>query len=183
MVAEKFKALVHFIIHACRDNPERLGAIRLNKALWFTDKLAYQGNGEPVTGEKYVKRRMGPVPATILRTLRELEKENKIEIHERESNYGATKYISCSEPDLLPLSSANRNLAKAVLNFVCGYTATEISEFTHDEAWDAALEGEEIPLFATLITGEGAITDETKEWAEKVVLGIEDEEAERINAG
>ena len=163
-------------------NPGRLGAIRLNKALWFTDSLAYQIYGAPVTGEKYVKRKMGPVPATILRTLKELEKENKIEIRERENYYDAIKYLSRSEPNLIPLSSADRDLAKAVLNFVCDRTATEISESTHDEAWNAALEGEEIPLFATLATGKGAITDEIREWAEKVVVEIEAEGDERINA-
>jgi hypothetical protein len=33
MSTEKFKALVHYIVEECSDNPGRLGATRLNKAL------------------------------------------------------------------------------------------------------------------------------------------------------
>ena len=177
MSTEKFKALVHCIVHECLDNPGKLGAVRLNKALWFTDLISYQESGAPVTDEKYVKRKMGPVPATILRTLQELQQEGKIMVRGRTAYYDPYKYISLEEPDVSFLSDDDRRLAKVAISFVCGHTAHEISDFTHDGVWDAAREGEEIPLFATLASGRGCITDEVKAWAESNVEEIEGEKA------
>lgn len=169
MSNEKFKSLVHFIVHECQDNPSRLGAVRLNKALWFTDMLAYQANGVSVTREKYIKRKNGPVPATILATLEELEKEEKIMIRQPEHHYDSRKFICLVAPDESLLSDDERILAKHVLDFVCEHSANKISEITHEEIWHAAQEGEEIPMYATLATGQGVITDEVKNWAESIV--------------
>lgn len=175
MATEKFKALVHFIVHECLDNPGRLGAVRLNKVLWFTDLTSYQMTGASVTSEKYVKRKMGPVPATILRTIRELEQEGKIVVRGREAYYDPYKYISLKDPEVGCLSEGDRRLAKDAINFVCGHSANEISDTTHDEVWSAAREGEEIPLYATLATGMGEITDDVKMWAESIVQEIDGE--------
>ena len=141
--------------------------------LWFTDMISYQMDGVPVTDEKYIKRKMGPVPATILRTIKELEREGKIMVCGRTAYYDPYQYISLKDPDVSCLSDDARRLAKTVINFVCGLTANEISDFTHDEVWNAAKEGEEIPLFATLASGKGAITEEVKAWAESIVEEIE----------
>lgn len=177
MATKKFKALVHFIVHECLDNPGRLGSVRLNKALWFTDMTSYQMTGASVTSEKYVKRKMGPVPATILRTIRELEQEGKIVVRGRKTYYDPYHYISLVDPDVRCLSQSDRSLAREAINFVCGHSANEISDTTHDEVWSAAKEGEEIPLYATLATGKGTITDDVKIWAESIVQELEGEKA------
>lgn len=62
MPTEKLQALAHHIIAECAHAPERLGAIRLNKAIWFSDVIMYQTTGESITGETYVKRAR-PCPA------------------------------------------------------------------------------------------------------------------------
>ena len=173
MSREKFKALVHFMVHECRHNPSRLGAIRLNKALWFADMLAYQANGVSITGETYVKRKKGPVPKTILATLAELEADEKIIVQEPEYAYDSRKYIFRGRLESGILSDAEQAWAKLVLDYVCRHSANEISELTHEEIWDAAAEGEEIPLYATLASGKGAITDEVKIWARAAVEQIE----------
>lgn len=173
MATAKFKALVHFIVHECRDHPSRLGAIRLNKALWYTDVIAYKLNGASVTGESYVKRRKGPVPAHILATLKELRDDQKIVIQEPEFQFDARKFISLTSPDVESLSDSERELAKSILDTVCGYTANAISDMTHDVIWDAAAEGEEIPLCATLASEFGEVTDSVKAWAGPIVLEVE----------
>lgn len=173
MATEKFKALVHFIVHECRDHPGRLGATRLNKALWYTDVIFYKMNGSSLTGESYVKRARGPVPAHILATIRELKDEGRILVQEPEFQYDVRKFISLSTPNAEPLSDDERNLAKSILDTVCGYTANGISDLTHDVIWDAATEGEEIPLYATLASEMGEVTDEVRKWAGSVASEIE----------
>ncbi|KQU87539.1 hypothetical protein ASD12_08485 [Mesorhizobium sp. Root102] len=173
MATAKFKALVHFIVHECREHPGRLGAIRLNKALWYTDVMSYKMNGVSVTGESYVKRKKGPVPAQILATLRELKNEGKILIQEPEFLYDARKFISLANPSVETLSEDDRILAKSILDSVCGVTANAISEMTHDVIWDAAAEGEEIPLYATLASELGEVTEDVKSWAASMTAEVE----------
>lgn len=173
MATTKFKALVHFMVHELRDHPARLGAIRLNKALWYTDVVAYKTNGVSVTGESYVKRKKGPVPAHILATLRELRDEGKIVIQEPEFQFDTRKFISLANPEVESLSVSERELAKSILDTVCGFTANAISEMTHDTIWEAAAEGEEIPLYATLAADIGEVTDDVRTWASAIVHEME----------
>lgn len=173
MSTPKFKALVHFLVHQCQDDPSRLGAIRLNKSLWFTDVVGYQLTGAAVTGERYLKRERGPVPATILATIRELQAEGKLEVREPEHRYDPRKFISLTEPSDNLLSESERQLAQSALNAVCGHTANAISDKTHDNVWDAASEGEEIPLFSTLASPVGTITASVRAWADDVVGGMQ----------
>ncbi len=173
MATEKFKALVHFIVHECLNNPEKLGAIRLNKALWYSDVISYKMNGSSITGASYVKRKKGPVPAKILSTLKELENESKILIREPEAQYDCRKFLCLVKPDTKLLSEDERTLAKTMLERVCGRSANEISEETHDVIWEAASEGEEIPLYATLAAEKGQVSAIIKSWADGIVSKLE----------
>lgn len=168
MATEKFKALVHFMVHECVNNPGRLGAVRLNKALWFTDVISYKSNGTSVTGEKYVKRQRGPVPARILSTLEELVAEDKIIIREPEFQYDSRKFLALARPDPSVLSESERDLAATVLETVCGHSANDISELSHDIIWESAAEGEEIPLYATLAADKGEISEDVRLWADGI---------------
>lgn len=169
MATEKFKSLVHYIVHECVEHPHRLGAIRLNKTLWYTDVLAYRSKGASITAESYVKRRMGPVPKHILSTIEELKNEGLIHVIEPVEMYEARKYISLKAPNPGVLSEDEKTLAQTVLSAVLGYTANAISEMTHDIIWEAAEDGEDIPMYATLASEKGAITEEVKAWAAGVV--------------
>ena len=165
----KFKQLVHFLI----DHGDHLGATKLNKALWYTDVVAYQNKGHSVTGETYIKRQYGPVPKTILRTLDELVAEGKINIEQPKHQFELQKHISLKTPLTPDLLAEDIDLAIRVSDVLLPKTASEISELTHDDIWQIAENGEEIPLCATLATEVGEYTDEAFRWANHVVLGIE----------
>jgi hypothetical protein len=169
MATAKFKALVHFMVHECRESPGKLGAIRLNKSLWYTDVAAYRSSGASVTNEVYVKRRMGPVPSHILQTIEELKAEGKVHVREPAEQYDSRKFISLVDPDPGVLSDDEKSLARSVLSAVLGHTANAISEMTHDIIWDAAEDGEEIPMYATLASERGAITEDVKAWARSIL--------------
>jgi hypothetical protein len=173
MATEKFKALVHYIVASC-DDPQRLGATKLNKILWFADALCYRVTKTSITGETYVKRQKGPAPKAILQTLRELRAEGKIHIEEPQFQYEIRRFVSLHRPDATMFSPFEIGLVSAVMAHVCDrHTATSISDLTHDQIWDAANEGEELPLFATLASQPGEITDEVKEWANSVVEKVQ----------
>jgi len=75
---EKFKSLVHYICWRCKDDPSKLGAVKLNKTLWVADFTAYYNSSHPITGARYIKREHGPVPHATLPILNELESEGAL---------------------------------------------------------------------------------------------------------
>ena len=165
----KLKALVHYII--ANSEPSRLGAIRLNKIMFFVDSLAFRTDGQTVTGETYIKRQHGPVPQHILAILGELEEEKAIVIRNRD-RFGNTlrEFMSMEEADTTALSDREISFAESVRAHICEeHTANSISQLTHDQVWAAANMGEIIPMTATLTAWPGEITAEIMGWAENVV--------------
>lgn len=173
MAGKEFKSLVHHVIHECRDRLDQLGAVRLNKILWFADAFAYQLNGNPITEETYVKRRLGPVPKHILRTLETLQWEGKIHIVEPEFPLDTRKFISLSEPTEDCFSEREKGLISHIVDAVLSRSTTEVSELSHDLVWETAIEGEELPLNATLVNNRGVITNDFMKWARGVAKEYE----------
>lgn len=130
-----YKALVHYIIFRCRNYPARLGTIRLNKTLWFSDLISYQENGDSITGETYVKRECGPVPTSITKILAELRDEGRIEVVQPEFEYEPTKYVSKCPPQWELIKKEDELVIEFVLDSILGNAANEISEGTHEEIW------------------------------------------------
>ncbi len=146
--SEKYKAAVHYIIASC-DDPIKLGSIKLNKILFYSDSDMFFNTGESITNDEYIKRQFGPVPKNILEILKELEDEKKIAIHKvRHGHYEQTIFVSLNDPDLTKLTAQDVDAISYNNYHICNdYTAKEISETTHNEIWEMADIGEVIPLY------------------------------------
>lgn len=175
MASDKFKAMVHLIVASCDDDPHRLGATKLNKICWYSDSCAYRGTGAAITIERYVKRDRGPVPNSMLHALRELEAEGKILV--RISDHPIFKkrlYFSLKKPDTSSLSDDEAEIIKFFTKEICdNHTANSISALSHDVIWEAARDGETMPLYATLVATEGEVTPEIEDWANSVLTSVE----------
>lgn len=167
MASDKLKEAVHYVIAAC-NNPARLGAVRLNKILWFADCEAYRSTGMSITGERYIKRQFGPVPSKILEAIRDLENESKIAVKDT-PHYNKTMRQFFSTQDVVPTSLSDKDISvlHSYTEVICeNYTAVEISNISHDQVWDAAAIGEEIPLYAIFAAVPGEISPEVIAWAD-----------------
>jgi hypothetical protein len=161
----KFKSLVHYICWKCANDPS-LGAIKLNKALWLSDFIAYYKLGKSITGTRYVRRQFGPTPKAILPVLRELEGEGKIRVQE-DDYYGKKKktFIPLKDASDSFMSPEEKDIVDDTTSLVCDkHTATSISNASHDHIWKAASDGEELP-FSTVFVCPESPTDEDREWA------------------
>ncbi len=170
MAHEKLKEALHYVIARC-DDPARLGAIRLNKIMWFADRYAYRMNGTTITADAYVKRRLGPVPKNVVSAIAELASEGKIAVREAAlpSKNVMRHFFRMKAPEVESLSEQDRTILDYVTSVICdNFSANEISNATHDQVWDAAELGEEIPLFATFAQ-RGEITQEVRQWASQVL--------------
>lgn len=171
---EKLKEALHYVIENC-DDASRLGAIRLNKIMWFADCHAYRENALTISGDGYVKRKFGPVPKHVLAALRELQDEGKIVV--REVPYSTRKtfreFISVVIPATRELSDVDKKCLKGYTDIICTeFTAAGISEASHDQVWEAADEGEEIPMYTIFAGQPGPITDEVRSWANEVTARL-----------
>lgn len=169
-MTDLLKELTHYICWRA-DDPAKLGATKLNKALWFSDTIAYRVAGRSITNTTYVKRQFGPVPKRILVVLQELEVEGKIAIrHNQRFHYIQREFVALEPAAPSTFSAQETEIIDEVVAWVCNrHTATSISEFSHDVIWDSAAEGEEIPLYAVLGAAAGEITEVDREWASKVI--------------
>ncbi len=163
---DKLKELIHYICHRCED-PTKLGAIKLNKVLWFSDVWAYMVFGSSITGDSYIKRQHGPVPKNVLSAIVELEQEQKmISRCANFHGYNKKEFFSLMRPDLSSFNANEISFVDEAIDFVCdGHTAKSISDKTHDEIWELAEIGEEIPLYTVFASRLGEINETDVAWA------------------
>lgn len=162
----KFEALVHYICWKCSD-PSKLGAIKLNKVLWFSDTIAFAQIGASITGVLYVKQKFGPVPKPIMPVVRALVQKSILRVEEVKYFGRAKKqYISLMEPDSSIFTADQLEIVDNVLVAITTqHTATSISELTHDAIWKLATIDEVMPHSAILASKFGKISDQDTIWA------------------
>jgi hypothetical protein len=73
---EKMRAVILHTAHSCA--PEGLGAVKLNKVLYFLDMISYAHWRTPVTGATYRKRPNGPTSDQLLFALRDMSRDGDI---------------------------------------------------------------------------------------------------------
>ena len=169
MDKQKLKNFVHYVCHKVKD-PSRLGKTKLNKVLYYSDFLFYLQNYRPITGEVYIKDKHGPVSKNLNQILRELEKEGKV--FEREQaviDFTRHELVSVKRPDISNFEPEEIALIDEIIEIISnGYTAESISKLTHDEAWEAARHGEEIPYY-TILGKESTPSEKAVKWAKDVI--------------
>lgn len=157
----KLKAATHYICSKLRSH--ELGNVKLHKILYFADMLAFADSGTPLTGVDYIKQKFGPTARHLTAVLQELATEQKIKIDKR-LFYGFEKldYTCLVEPDRSALGNAAIELLDTVIDFARDRSASEISELSHDVAWQAADMGERIPYAAVFGWQPDEITDDDR---------------------
>jgi hypothetical protein len=162
----KFKALIHYI---CAQAPSRLslGATKLNKILWFSERDSYL-RGEPISQVPFIKGKFGPVPKGMDTYLRELEESGVLLVRATEWKGDPKKeFISLRDPSLEGFSVGQVSLINHAIQAICLFHSAEsISDVSHDEIYDLAKMGEEIPYYAAF-GKRGEITEVELDWAKQ----------------
>lgn len=136
---EKFKAIIHYILSRCqfKDNLDR---VVLFKLLYFSDFDNYEIYEKSISGETYIRKRMGPVPSHFTSAIDEckINETSKLVI-----NYRKYKYSCLKEPNLSLLSIEEIQVIDDTINIISYFLSKEISEYLHgDISWRLASEGE-----------------------------------------
>ncbi len=128
--------------------------------------LFFLHQGQPITGVEYLKQKFGPVARHLTAAVTELVSEGKLAVTEEEY-FGLYKksYIPKITYKSERLSKDEIKLVKDVADFVRGKSAKEISEISHNAAWEAAELGEVLPYFTALRLIPTEVTDSDRNWA------------------
>jgi uncharacterized phage-associated protein len=161
---EKFKEAILLIASHCP--PQELGNVKLHKALYFADMLFYNDEGRPLTGVEYIKQKFGPVARHLTAVVNDLIADGRLRVDETDY-YGLKKktYVVLEKFSPTRLSEQEQNLLRDAADFVRGKSAKEISEFSHNAAWEAAELGEIIPYFTALRLIPVEVYDSDRQWA------------------
>ncbi len=163
---DRTEAVAHYVI--ARSDPNKLGAVKLNKVMWYADLESYRQRGETVTGQmSYEKRQHGPVPNNIVRSVRHLEQEEKILTRDVPTFGGRTRreHVWLKKPDVSVFSPVEVDILNEAIVWVCEtHTAKSISELSHDALWESAEIGEQIPIGAAIIVPDD-LDGKDIEWA------------------
>lgn len=130
---QKFKSVFLYILHECKQK-ENVGKVVLNKLLYFCDFNYYEEYGKYLTGLRYAKLPMGPVPG--IQELVEQMKDNceVKEVIENVVDFKRVRYIPLVKPDMNLLSRQELEVINKVISTYSNLTARDISNLSHEDA-------------------------------------------------
>ena len=136
------------------ETDELFGSVRLAKTLFYADFLYYAKTGQSITGERYIRKQNGPMPAALLGTRDQLQRDGSLVVKERfVMGHTQKRPIAVRTPDLSAFTADEISMVEYVLSKLEGQSATEVSDLSHRfEAWQLAEDGEEIPYQTALIS-------------------------------
>lgn len=166
---ERMKDIVHYVIS--NDKKQELGAIKLNKVLWFSDLYFFIEHGKSLSGQDdYTKQKFGPVVRNMPAILADLKQEGRISVEEKQNFTHRRAIYKSLKNCQIDLSKEEQRILDGVLQEICNnFTASEVSEATHNIIWDAAKLGESIPLYTVFASRPGLVTNKQIEWAKSCI--------------
>ena len=177
----KLKALVHYICWRCED-PRLLGTVKLNKVLWYAERMWHLRTGQPIAGATYLKQQFGPVAKTLAPLVAELEKEGALSTRERSHGGSLMQYFARFEPDLSVFTAPEISVVDSLIETICFRDAPSPVDFAaDDQVWKLAQIGETLPYYTVFAARPAEILKRDMDWAvEHVRRGIGEPELEEL---
>lgn len=149
--ADRLAKMVHFVVQ--HTPPEKLGATKLNKVLWFADVMHYRLHGKSISrAAAYVKNKYGPTPKGIMQVLSELKASGSIMERSVSTPAGPRReFVWLREADTDSFSAAELETLRVVIEWASPMTAKEISDESHDALWEETEAGQPISIAAASV--------------------------------
>lgn len=130
---EKYENAILFFLKYC--NNQYLGATKLNKLLYYLDFIAVRDKGQPVTGDQYINKQFGPVPANVDDILTGLRADEAIDVQKVAYKDGEMfKFEAKREPDLSVFDEYEKELLNKICKEFSLWKTDKIVNQTHLEA-------------------------------------------------
>ena len=152
--ARKLREAVHFVCKKMAHEPEKLGAVKLQKILWYFDVWSFVMTGSTFTGAVYIKKDYGPYTTAIHAIVNDLKRLGRLHTDVDDEYYGNEKavFVGKGSTDLSVFTERERRRLEEITVDICeSHSATSISEKSHGPVWRMSTLGEEIPFEAAAI--------------------------------
>ena len=169
----KFKELVLYISQRCANDP-KFGATKLNKALYFSDFLAYATLGQAITKAEYQKLENGPAPRRLKPIREAMVAARELGIQEIPLRGGKTQIrtVNLRRPNLSVFTAAEIALVDGVLTALADANADTISEISHAMiGWKVTQLGQTIP-YETIFVSDLPLTEIDRQRAFEVAAEL-----------
>lgn len=130
-----YKQAVLYFIKYC--NNQYLGKTKLNKLLYYLDFISYRDFGSSATGDIYIHKDYGPVPASVDNILAELSLAGDIETSITDYLDGETYNFKITRENSLnedAFSEEQKNLLRNICDEFSSWSTDKIVNQTHLEA-------------------------------------------------
>lgn len=142
------------VLYLCSKIPGQAirGKKKLAKLLYYVDfdRFEFKESMETVTGDKYARLPMGPVPKSMESVLRGMEDKGLLEISSVEEYPGlnpTSVYSAQVEPDLSTFNEEDLAILRRVERKYLHLTGKQLENLSHEEApWLAIDHAETIPF-------------------------------------
>jgi len=122
---------LHAILFFCK---EGVSKTKLNKLLFYADFKHFKEYAVPITGTRYAHIPFGPAPDKYSLYFAALIEDGDIRVEEIIYSEGVgEKFFSVYQPDLSLFSDSELKILAAVREHFESFTASKISEFSHQE--------------------------------------------------
>lgn len=157
---ERLRQLILFVAERCQADPT-FGMTKLVKILYRADFESFARYGKTLTGTQYKKFPYGPVSQDALDVRDQMEQQREIAVvKEGYSAFPRDRVVPLQVANLDEFSGNDIALIDGIIDMFHGQTATLVSEFSHDRAWEAAGDYENIPYEAALLSDDPPTEDD-----------------------
>lgn len=130
----------------------------ISKMLYLADKLHLQEYGRMICGDRYIAMEYGPVPSAIYDMMKVADRRESIDVDWDELIQEAFsvqqgRYITLKrEPDMDLLSESEIRCITGTTDQYGRKSFGELTDITHDSAWEETDDDQPIPLEAIILT-------------------------------
>ena len=161
----RLEQLIHYIVAVTP--PEKLGATKLAKILWFADVDFYRQTGETIShSNSYKKRDNGPLHVDFYNAIARLKQNHCIEERLAPTPVGYRKeFVWLKQPNVSGFSGQEIATLQRHIDIISKMSAKQVSDLSHVEPWNSAYDGEYLPIAAAAVQF-GDVSDDDLAWAE-----------------
>lgn len=130
----------------------------ISKMLYLSDKLHLQEYGRLICGDRYIAMEYGPVPSAIYRMMKVAAEEETIDvdwdeiIREALTVRHGREIVAKRDGDLDMLAESEIECIRQTIAEYGNKTFGELTDITHDKAWNATDDNQTIALEAIVAT-------------------------------
>jgi uncharacterized phage-associated protein len=170
---KKLEEAIHYICSLASDN---LGAVKLNKILYYADMMHSAQTGDAITGATYAKQRRGPVPRQVLPAIDHLVQAGRLSVQNiSDFDFVRREFTTHGETEDSVFSRAEIEKLDYVVHSIDKFSGREISDISHTIIWNAAELGETLPYDSFFVSYLGDLTEDDMTRVQESIQEVEKE--------